>query len=49
MKWLLFVLMMIIGILLVICYSLVVIAHEADRRAEQMYQAWKEQCDEQMD
>ena len=49
MKWLLFVLVMIIGILLVICYSLMVMAHDADERAEQMYREWKERNDEQMD
>ena len=36
MKWLVFVLMMIIVLLLVICYSLMVIAHDADERAERM-------------
>ena len=49
MKWLLFVLMMVISLLLVICYSLMVIAHDADERAERMYREWKEHNDEQMD
>ncbi len=49
MKWLLFVLMMVISLLLVICYSLMVIAHDADERAERMYRKWREEHDEQMD
>ncbi len=50
MKWLLFVMMMIICILLLICYSLMVMAHDADERAERMYRKWKEEKDhEQMD
>ena len=36
MKWLIMVLIMTILVLLVICYSLLVIAHDADARAEQM-------------
>lgn len=42
MKWMLFVAFMVISILLVICYSLMVIAHRADERAERMYRKWKE-------
>ena len=36
----------IIAFLLVICYSLIVIAHDADERAERMYRAWKERKDD---
>jgi cell division protein FtsX len=46
MKWITFVLVMVVAILLVICYALLVIAHEADERAEEMYRAWKERKDE---
>ena len=46
MKWITFVLVMVIAILLVICYALLVIAHDADERAEEMYRAWKEKDDE---
>ena len=46
MKWITFVLVMVVAILLVICYALLVIAHEADERAEEMYRAWKEKDDE---
>jgi hypothetical protein len=46
MKWITFVLVMLIAILLVICYALLVIAHDADERAEEMYRAWKEKDDE---
>lgn len=42
MKWLIFVLVMVISILLVICYSLMVMAHEADERADEMYRKWRE-------
>ena len=36
------VLLMVICILLVIGYALLVMAHEADERAERMYIEWKE-------
>ncbi len=42
MKWVAFVLLMIVCLLMVICYALMVMAHEADERAERMYRAWKE-------
>ncbi len=45
MKWVVFVLLMIACFLLVICYALMVMAHEADERAEQMYKEWKEKQD----
>lgn len=44
MKWVVFVLLMIACILLVICYSLCVIASQADEDAERMY-AQFESCD----
>lgn len=40
--WLIIVLSMIILLLLVICYALLVMAHEAEERADRMYRAWKE-------
>lgn len=43
MKWILFVLLMVIAILLVIAYSLMVMAHEADERAERMARKWVEE------
>ncbi len=46
MKWIVFVLAMVICILLLICYSLLVMASEADERAEEMYRRWKESKDE---
>ena len=46
MRWIVFVFVMIIAILLVICYALMVTAHEADERAERMYRKWKESKDE---
>ena len=42
MRWVVMVLLMVICILLVIGYALLVMAHEADERAERMYRAWKE-------
>ena len=46
MRWIIFVLMMLVSIMLVICYALVVMAHDADERAERMYREWKEEHDE---
>ena len=42
MKWVAFVLLMVVCLLLVMCYALMVMAHDADERAERMYRAWKE-------
>ena len=42
MKWIVMVLLMSLCILLVICYSLMVVAHEADERAEEMAREWVE-------
>ena len=46
MKWIIFVLMMIVAIMLLIAYALVIMAHEADERAERMYRKWKEEHDD---
>jgi len=46
MKWIIMVLIMVMCILLVICYALMVMAHDADERAERMYRKWKEKDDE---
>ena len=40
------VLLMIVCVLLVLCYALLVMAYEADERAERMYRKWKEDKDE---
>ena len=42
MKWLVMVLLMALCVMLVISYALVVMAHDADERAERMYREWKE-------
>ena len=39
------ILIMAMAVLLVLCYALMVIAHEADERAERMYRKWKEQLE----
>lgn len=49
MKWIVFVLLMIATFLLVICYALMVMAHDADERAERMYRKWKESKDGRFD
>ena len=38
-----FVLLAIICVLLILAYSLLVMAHDADERAERMYRKWKEE------
>ena len=43
MRWLVMVLLMALCVMLVICYALVVMAHEADERAERMYRKLKEE------
>ena len=45
MNWLIMVLIMALCVMLVICYALMVTAHNADERAERMYRAWKEKAD----
>ena len=42
MKWILMIMLMMICLLLVLCYALLVMAHEADERADRMYRKWKE-------
>ena len=41
-----FVLLAVNAILIVIAYSLAVMAHDADERAERMYRKWKEEINE---
>lgn len=43
MRIVIFVLLIIICVLMLIAYSLIVIAHDADERAERMYRKWKEE------
>lgn len=43
------VLLMALCVMTVICYALVVMAHEADERAERMYRKWKEQLEYDME
>lgn len=45
MKWVAFVLLMVVCLFLVMCYALMVMAHDADERAERMYRKWKEQLE----
>lgn len=42
MRWIILILVMAICVLLVVGYALLVMAHEADERAERMYIEWKE-------
>ena len=37
--------LLIICLLMVMCYALMVMAHDADERAERMYRKWKEQLE----
>ena len=46
MKFIIFVLAMLACILLVVGYALLVMAHDADERAERMYIKWKEDKDD---
>lgn len=46
MRWIIMVLLMALCVMAVICYALVVMAHNADERAERMYRAWKESKDD---
>lgn len=43
MMYVIFALLIIICILMVVAYSLLVMAHDADERAERMYKKWKEE------
>ena len=45
MRWVVMVLLMVLCVLMVMCYALMVMAHEADERAERMYRKWKEQLE----
>lgn len=38
--------LIIITLLLIADYAMLVVASKADERAERMYRAWKEKCDE---
>lgn len=42
MRFVIFVMAMLLCILLVMAYALCVMAHDADERAEKMYRKWKE-------
>ena len=42
----LYIAIILIAFLIVLCYALVVIAHDADERAEEMHRKWKESKDE---
>ena len=44
-----FALLILICILTVVCYALLVIASEADEKAERMYRAWKERLKDDME
>lgn len=46
MRWIIYVLAMVVSILLVICYALLVMVHEADEKADRMYRAWKDEQEE---
>ena len=46
MRWIIMVLLMVLAIMMVICYALMVMAHDADERAEKMHKEWKEKDDE---
>ena len=43
MRYVIFALLIIVCILTFIAYGLLVIAHDADERAERMYRKWKEE------
>jgi len=45
MRWIIMVLLMVLAIMMVICYSLLVMASRADEREEQFYREWKEKDD----
>ncbi len=40
-----FVLLAVNAILLIVAYSLLVMAHDADERADRLYKKWKEEVD----
>ena len=45
MRWIVFGMLVVICLLMLMCYALMVMAHEADERAERMYRKWKEQLE----
>lgn len=45
MMYFIFALLVLICILTVVCYALLVIASEEEKRAERMYRKWKEERD----
>lgn len=49
MRWVVFVLLIALCFMLVVCYSLLVMASESDDEAERMYREWKEREDERLD
>lgn len=49
MKWLIFVGLMILCIMMLIMYSLLVMASDTDDEAERMYREWKEREDGRFD
>ena len=49
MEWIILILLMALCVLLLIGYALLVMAHEADERAERMYIEWKESKDDDND
>ena len=46
MRWIILVLLMALCVLMVMCYALMVMAHDADERADRMYRKWKEEHDD---
>ena len=46
MRTFIFILLVILVFLLLVAYSLLVIAHDADERAERMYRKWRKEIDE---
>ena len=46
MRIFIFILLAVLVILTFICYALLVVASDADRRAERMYRKWREEHDE---
>lgn len=46
MRTVIFIMLVLLCVLLLMAYSLCVIAHDADERAERMYRKWKETLNE---
>lgn len=49
MRWIVFVGLMMLCIMMVLCYALLVAASDTDDEAERMYREWKEREDEGFD